>query len=215
MAELTIEVVREWLAENKATEGVQAFLKELGTADPQLSAEAVMPWLETEDGKKALEPIIDRERTRAVKTHDAKVKDQAEAEVKRRVAEELLRANPQETPEQKQIRELREEITKERTTRERDALKRAIVEEAARQQVPSWWVDEYSGSTLEEAKVFLGRVKKHDDEIVTRAKNELLATGYKPGSGNGQNGAKKVDPSKVSFDEAVKLEMEGKLNEAL
>jgi len=215
MADLTIEVVREWLATNKATEPVKAFLKELGATEPKLTAETVGPWLETEDGKRLIAPLMDKRVTEAVKTHDAKIKDASEAEVKRRVAEELLRTNPQESPEQKQIRELREEMVKEKQLRERDSLRRAIVEEAARESVPSWWVDNFSGGTIEEAKVHIARVKREREEIATKAKNELLAGGFKPGSGNGQPPKSKVDVSKLTPQEALKLEIEGKLDAAI
>jgi len=212
MAELTVDIVREWLAANKATDPVKVLLKELG--QPVLTAEIVGPWLEGDDGKKLVEPIVDRERTRAVKTHDAKTKETVDAEVKRRVAEELLKANPQETPEQKQIRELREQMDADRKEAARDKLKRAIVEEAAAQGVPSWWVDEYSGNTIEEAKFFLAKVKKHTGEIETKAKNELLTTGHRPGSGNGMD-KKKMDVSKLSFKEALQMETENKLDAAI
>lgn len=214
--ELTIEMVREWLAGNKETDEVKAFLKEIGAPDaPELTAETVGEWLKGDEGQALLQPIVDRRVTEAVKTHDTKVQATNATEIKRRVAEEMLRLNPQETPEQKQIRELREEVATEKKSRERDTLKRAIVEEAARQQIPSWWVDEYSGNSLEEAKVFLSRVKTHSEEIATRAKNELLASGYKPGSGNGQQTKPKVDASKLSLAEAIKLEEEGTLNDAV
>ena len=213
MPELTIELVREWLAANKAQEPVKAFLKELG-AGPALTAEVVAPWLETDDGKKLVQPMIDKRVTDGVKTHDEKTKESVAAEVKRRVAEEMLRANPQETPDQKQIRELREQMDADRKEAARDKLKRAIVEEAARQGVPSWWVDEYAGGTIEEAKLYIAKVKAHADEIANKAKNELLASGHKPGSGNGKD-KPKVDASKLSIEEAIKLELAGTLNEAI
>ena len=213
MADLTLELVREWLAANKAQDTVKAFLKELG-AGPALTAETVGPWLEGDDGKKLIQPYVDKRVTDAIKTHDAKTKETTDAEIKRRVAEELLKANPQETPEQKQIRELREQMDADRKESARDKLKRAIVEEAAAQGVPSWWVDEYSGNTIEEAKLFLAKVKKHNGEIETKAKNDLLTTGHKPGSGNGMDKTK-TDITKLTTAQALKLEMEGKLDAAI
>jgi hypothetical protein len=208
--ELTLELVREWLAANKAQDTVKAFLKELG-AGPALGADTVGPWLETEDGKKLVQPYVDKRVTDAIKTHDTKTKETTEAEVKRRVAEELLKANPQETPQDKQIRELREQMDADRKESARDKLKRAIVEEAAAQGVPSWWVDEYSGNTIEEAKLFVAKVKKHNEELTTKAKNEVLTTGFKPGSGNGTDKTKK-DVSKLSLAEAIAMEEAGELN---
>ena len=73
--DLTVEIVREWLKANSAQDGVKKLLTELSTA-PVLTTETVGAWLKTDDGKALIEPIVDRERTRAVKTHDEKTKDE-------------------------------------------------------------------------------------------------------------------------------------------
>ena len=211
--ELTIEMVREWLAANKAQDTVKAFLKELGVG-PALTADVVAPWLETDDGRKLVQPMIDKRVTEGVKTHDEKTKESVAAEVKRKLAEEMLKANPQETAEQKQLREIRSQMETIQKGAAKDKLISAVMAEAARVGIPTWWVDEYAGGTIEEAKVFIGKVKAQQDEIANKAKNELLASGHKPGSGNGQV-KPKVDASKLSIEEAIKLELEGKLNDAI
>lgn len=217
MADLTIELVRAWLAENKDTEAVGAFLQSLGATGPKLTPETVAEYLKTDEGKRILEPLVDRRVTEAIRTHDAKVKETSEAEVKRRVAEEILKANPQETPEQKQIRELRERIDRQddevkRTKRESElkdfAAKEEIDHEIAALMLPAF-------PSVEEGKLGLQAVKKLVQTRIDRMVNERLAGGFKPGSGNGQQGKGKVDASKLTFQEAVALELEGKLNEAI
>ena len=214
--ELTVELVREWFAANKTQEPVKALLKELGAA-PVLTAEVVKPWLETDEGRKLVEPIVDRERTRAVKTHDEKTREEREAAVKKAVEDAVAKANPKETPIEKQLRELQEK------DRARDAKEKQLEITVALGDIgrsigvnPSIvFRDGVMPPSIEVGKTILEAYKADREEYVTKAKNELLATGsHRPGSGNGA-GAGKVDLSKMSLSEAIKLEEAGQLNAQL
>jgi hypothetical protein len=206
---MTVEEIRAWLSENKEKAEVVAFITEI-TPKTQIGAETVAPYLETDDGRKLIQPLIDSAVSKGVKSFK---EGHYEKDLKAAVAAEILKINPQETPEQKQIRELRETVEKSEGARARDNLRRQIVEEAAKLGVPAWWVDDFSGNTIEEAKVFMGKVKNFVSDIETKKANELLVGGAKPGSGNGQG--TKTDASKLTLEEAIALEEGGKLNEAL
>ena len=208
--ELTIDIVREWLVENKETAEVKAFLTEI-TPGAQIDADTVTPFLDTPEGKQLVQPMIDRAVTGGLKTYK---EGHYTSDVKAEVAKEILRLNPSETPEAKQIRELRDEVDSEKKSRQTDNLRRQIVEEAAKETIPSWWVDDFSGSTIEEAKVFLGKVKAHDASNAEKVRNELLSAGFKPGA-SGAGGADKVDLSKLSQAELVAMEIDGTLDGAL
>jgi len=210
MEELTIEQVREWLAENKDTDPVKAFFAEI-VPKVEITADKVSPFLETPEGQTLIQPIADKRVSDALKTYKEGHYDD---DLKAEVAKRILEMNPQETPEQKEIRELRDEVGKEKTARERDSLRRQIVEEAAKENVPSWWVDDFSGNTIDEAKVFLGKVKAHDEAVSEKIRNELLSTGFKPGGG-GEENKEKINLSSLTTQEAVELEMKGELDAAL
>lgn len=194
---MTIEEIRAWLAENKEKAEVVTFLAELNPAKA-LTADMVAPFLDTEDGKKLLQPLVDQAVTKGIKSFK---ENHYEKDIKSAVAAEILKISPPETPEQKQIRELRETVEKSESARARDNLKRQIVEEAAKMNVPAWWVDEFSGNTIEEAKVFMGKVKAYVAEVENKKANELLVNGAKPGSGNGAGGEQKPDISKMTSKE--------------
>lgn len=208
---LTVDTVRNWLSANKGNEDVSSFLGEIAP-ETELTAEVVSPFLETETGKSLVQPLIDKAVTTGIKTYE---QGHFNEKVKAEVAKKLLELNPEETPEAKQIRELREEIMNEKKLREKDTLRRSIVEETAKQGVDSWWVDEFAGNTIEEAKVFIAKIKAHDAKLVEKTRNELLAAGFKPGSGSGNGQGKKVDLKSLSIAEAIRMEQEGELDEAL
>ena len=207
---MTIEEIKAWLGANKEEKDVIAFVAEI-TPEAKITAEAVQPFLETPEGKELLQPITDRAVSGAIKTYK---EGHFDSEVKAEVAKEVLRLNPAETPESKEIRELREKFDKSEEGRKKDKLQRMIVERAAEQKVDSWWVDDFSGNTIEEAEVFLGKIKTHDAAIEERTRNELLAAGFKPG-GSGTGDKNKVDLSKLSQADAIKMEEAGELDAAM
>jgi hypothetical protein len=208
--ELTIEQVREWLAENKDTEPVKAFFAEI-VPKVEITADAVSPFLETPAGQQLIQPIADKRVSDALKTYkEGHYADELKADV----AKKILELNPTETPAAKEIREIREELETEKKARKGDSLRRQIVEEAAKENVPSWWVDDFSGNTIDEAKVFLGKVKAHDEAVAERVRNELLTQGFKPGGG-GEENKEKIKLSSLSLEETVDLEMKGELDSVL
>ena len=208
MENLTIDIIREWLAENKDSKEVKAFFDEVAKG-PDI--DSVRKFLETAEGKSLLQPITDKRVTEALQTYKENHYDK---DLKAGVAAEILRLNPQESPLEKQIRELTDKMAETERKAAQADLRRKIVERAAQEKIDSWWVDEFSGNTIEEADVFLGKVKAYTDKVKTDAKNEILTTGFKPGSGTGGNG-KKPDISKMSQEELIKLEMEGTLDTIL
>lgn len=211
--ELTVELVREWLATNKGEEKVKALLTELGK--PVLTPETVRPWLATDEGQKLIEPIIDRERTRAVKTHDDKTREEREAAVKKAVEEAVAKANPKETPEQKELREFKAEYAKEKQMRERSELRLARDSLAKKKGVDTFLPGDYLPTNLEAAEAEMDRISAAVEERITKAKNELLGTGHKPGSGNNGATGGKVDLAKLPLADMVKLERSGQLNTQL
>ena len=211
--ELTVDVVREWLKANAAQDGVKAFLKELGTAP--LTAETVGPWLATDDGRRLVEPIIDRERTRAVKTHDEKTREANEAAVKKALDEAIAKANPKETPEQKEIREMRAEMAKQKAETERKERQLALSEKAQKAGVTALLPKGYLPEDMSELDAELARIRKAIDEMATATVNERLAGGHKPGSGNGKTAGDGADLKSMTLAQAERLEIEGKLNDMI
>ena len=136
--------------------------------------------------------------------------------MKTAVAAELLKINPTETPEQKTIRELvanQETLSKDR---EHEKLQGQIKELAFSQGVKPDFIGSLPFNSIEEAALYIRRYKQEQEDIRKAAVNELLVAGsYKPGSGDDRKGGKKIDLSKLSLEEVIKMEENGTLDDAL
>lgn len=186
---MTLREMQEFIASNKDSIEVQNFVTSL-IPSPTMTPDLVAPYLETPEGFRLVQPYADRMTDKALKTFR---ENHFEKEVKSKVAAELLRLNPNETPEQTQIRELREAVEKSESARATDNMKRNMVEESSRLGLDPFFVDDYLPSSLEVGKVFIGKMKKWSEGLLAQKANEILSTGLKPGSGNGS-----VDPTTLS-----------------
>jgi hypothetical protein len=205
---MTIEEVKEFIAANAKDEKVVAFIASL---TPAVTSEVVKPFLETDDGRRLLQPFLDRRVTEALKTYK---EGHFEDEVKAAVATEILRLNPKETEEQKRLREVEGKLTAAEAKAKRAELHRQGMEVLTKSGVPSWWIDQFTGNTIEELTVFADRVKESYAEREVKVRNELLAGGFKPGTGSG--GERKgpmtlQDYQKLPFAERIKMVESGEV----
>jgi hypothetical protein len=174
---LTLEQVKGFLVQNKDKAEVSALLSELNP----VTVDSVSAFLETKEGQDLIQPYGDKRVTSAIDTYR---KGKFEAEVKARVAAEILKMNPGETPEQKQIREMREEMEKDKADRERERLQGQIKELAFKEQVDPEFISGINFGSLEEAALYTKNFKAKQEELKLKVTNELLANGsYKPKSG--------------------------------
>lgn len=212
---MTIEDIREFFAEHKDDETAKQFLVEI---TPKITPELITAFLDGDEGSKILatHPATDQRVTQAVKTATEKERVKIDADVKRLVAAEMLKRNPTETDEQRQIRELKESFESEKSARARETLQRQLIEEGSKKKVDAIALIEagWMPSSLEEGLVALDKVAKRDADLEARIRNEMVASGsYRPGSGQGEKG--RVDASKLTREQAITLEMEGKLDAVL
>lgn len=148
--ELTIEQVKAFFEEFKDRADVVEYLSTLVTEKP-LSLETVNAYLGTGEGKNLLQPILDRYATQAIKTHDEKQKPVIEATVKAKVNEELQRLNPSETPEQRMIRELKDNQDSMMKQMEKERLDYAITQEYAKRNIPLEFAKDIPWPSIEHA----------------------------------------------------------------
>jgi DNA-binding ferritin-like protein (Dps family) len=207
------------IEEGKDSEEVKKFLTAMldKYGKKELTGDEVNAFLDTEDGKKLIQPRIDTVVTKALQTRDKsweeKNKDAIEKEVKKRVADEVLKMNPQEEPWQKEMRELKEKMDQKDKDYARSELKRQITEEAAKMGIDPFFLEDYIPETIEAGKLYLKRISDHNKKVKEAVVNELVASGqYKP-NGEKRKDDNKIDLGKLSVEEATKLELEGKLDE--
>lgn len=196
---MTIEEIGQFFKDNKDDEKVKAFVANLA---PGVSAETVKPFLETDEGRRLLQPITDKRVTEALKTYKEGHFDE---EVKAEVAKEILKRNPKETDEQKRLHEIEGKLAKSEAKGKRDELLRQGMEVLTAKGIPSWWVEQFSGNTIEEFTVFAEQVQKSYGEREEKVRNELLGNSFKPGGGNGGKGAT-ITMDKAQLDKMTSKE---------
>jgi len=177
--DLTLDQVKQFFEANKDEQAVKDFLKTFEKS-VELTDTAVTAYLETEAGKKLLQPIHDRYTNKAIETYkDKTLPGLVEAEVAKR--------NPKETEEQKQIRELREEMKKKDIEQNRKDQKSLALRIAAEKGLRIDLIDDIKlGETDEETRAIVDRIATKDAEHIKTVVDAQIAErlkGTPPGSG--------------------------------
>lgn len=208
----TLDDVKKFFEDHKEDEDVKVYLGELVPAPEAkpIGVDDVKSWLELPEGKSFIQPIMDKRVTESIETYRKKT---LEPEVNARVAAELLKRNPEETPADRRIRELEE--NQRRMDEERLLEKKVsqIKELAFKEGVDPDFISGISFDSIEAAALYMRRYKQKIEEAKKEKANELFATGgFKPGSGNQKETSTKKDLSKMSLKEAIALEEAGEFD---
>lgn len=139
---MNIEEIKQFLEQNKENEEVKTFVGELSA----VSADKVKGFLETEEGKKLLQPRLDQHFTKSLDTWK-------ENNLEKIVEDEVSKRNPSKTPEQLEVEKLRKEIEAEKAARNRETLVNKALKAADEKKLPKDVIDFFIGenedSTLE------------------------------------------------------------------
>ena len=212
-SDLTIAEIKAFIESNKDRPDVAEFIKGF-EVEKELNTETVNAYLETPEGKVLLQPRLDRYATIAIKSHDEKQAPVVEAKIKAGVNEGIRKLHPEETEEQKQIREMREDMERMKKEGEAKELRNAILMEANNRKIPLEFVENIPYPSLEHFKNSATIFEKLQNDIKTRAINEFVAANApKPGSGSETKG--KIDLSKLSDKEILAMEVSGELDKLL
>jgi len=211
--DLTLEQIRAFIDANKERADVAEYLNTF-VVEKDLSSETVNAYLETSEGKVLLQPRLDRYANIAIKTHDEKQAPVLEAKIKAGVNEGIRKLHPEETEEQKQLREVREDMAKMKQDSEAKELKNAILMEANARHLPSALVENVNYISLEHFKNAAMAYEKVIAETKTTTANEVLASSQRP-NGSQQKETNKIDLTKLSRAELIEMEMNGSLDDAI
>jgi len=169
-----IEQLKALLEQAKDDKDVQAFLGELR----KIGKDDVAKFLVTDEGKKILQPINDEFFTKGLKTWQdnnlSKIKDDAVA------------ASKNETPGQKEIREMRESLNTEKKARAKEAIKNKVLQSLPAKGLPIELADLVSRVESEEEvdnvissleKVFVSQKEKLVSEFQQQNGRTIVAPG--------------------------------------
>ncbi|KFC31091.1 DUF4355 domain-containing protein [Bacillus subtilis] len=155
----TLEEVKKFLEENKDNEEVKAFVGELSA----VSADKVKGFLETEEGKRFIQPRLDSYFTKGLDTWKSN-------NLESLIEEELQKRNPSKTPEQIELEKLRSEIERERAARNREALVNKALNVADEKQLPKGVIDYFIG---EDEETTLANLSKFEETFNAAVQNAV------------------------------------------
>lgn len=211
---MTLEEVKDFFDENKTDEAVIEYLSTF-SVEKDLNSETVNAYLETPEGKVLLQPRLDRYATQAIKTHDEKQAPVLDARIKAGINEGIRKLHPEETEDQKQIRELRENMEQMKKEGELKELKNAILLEAKNRNVPLEFVNDIPYPSVDHFKnvaTIWDQIKAK--EIEKQVNEKMALSSFKPKSGDRRD-ENKIDISKLSQTDLIKMEMSGELDKQL
>ncbi|KAF6538659.1 DUF4355 domain-containing protein [Bacillus sp. EKM208B] len=190
----TLEDVKKFLEENKENEDVKAYLNELSA----VSADKVNGFLDTEEGKRLIQPRLDSHFTKGLDTWKANNLDAlVDAKVK-----ELY---PEETEEQKRIRKLEKELEDQKTAAQREKLLNKAVSYASEKQLPADVVEFFIGEDEESTMKNLGAFEEKYNAALQKAiESKFQENGRDVQSGSNEPTNQDLDISSLAAEASIR-----------
>jgi Domain of unknown function (DUF4355) len=177
--ELTLDAVKQYLADNKANADVAAYLGELSRPN----AEGVKGFLETDEGKKLIQPRLDLNFTKGLETWKAN-------NLETLVNDELAKRNPAQTEEQKRIAALEKALEDQKKEAQREKLTNIAMKHATEKQLPTDLINFFLADDEDGTTANLGKF----EETFTKAVQAAVESKFKSngrdiahGSGSGKD----------------------------
>ncbi|MGZ1771234.1 DUF4355 domain-containing protein [Staphylococcus argenteus] len=188
---MNIEEVKSFFEEHKDDKEVKDYLKGLKT----VSVDDVKDFLDTEEGKRFIQPELDRYHSKGLESWKEKnLEDLIEQEVRKR--------NPEQSEEQKRISALEQELEKRDAEAKREKLRSNALGKAQELNLPTSLVDRFLGDSDEDTEQNLKALKETFDKYVQKGvESKFKSSGRDVKESRNQD----LDPSNVkSIEEMAK-----------
>ncbi|HDC9456132.1 TPA: DUF4355 domain-containing protein [Staphylococcus aureus] len=188
---MNIEEVKSFFEEHKDDKEVKDYLKGLKT----VSVDDVKGFLDTEEGKRFIQPELDRYHSKGLESWKEKnLEDLIEQEVRKR--------NPEQSEEQKRISALEQELEKRDAEAKREKLRSNALGKAQELNLPTSLVDRFLGDSDEDTEQNLKVLKETFDKYVQKGvESKFKSSGRDVKESRNQD----LDPSNVkSIEEMAK-----------
>lgn len=188
---MNIEEVKSFFEEHKDDKEVKDYLNGLKT----LSVDDVKGFLDTEEGKRFIQPELDRYHSKGLESWKEKnLEDLIEQEVRKR--------NPEQSEEQKRISALEQELEKRDAEAKREKLRSNALGKAQELNLPTSLVDRFLGDSDEDTEQNLKALKETFDKYVQKGvESKFKSSGRDVKESQNQD----LDPSNVkSIEEMAK-----------
>ncbi|CAC5509099.1 phage protein [Staphylococcus aureus] len=188
---MNIEEVKSFFEEHKDDKEVKDYLNGLKT----VSVDDVKGFLDTEEGKRFIQPELDRYHSKGLESWKEKnLEDLIEQEVRKR--------NPEQSEEQKRISALEQELEKRDAEAKREKLRSNALGKAQELNLPTSLVDRFLGDSDEDTEQNLKALKETFDRYVQKGvESKFKSSGRDVKESQNQD----LDPSNVkSIEEMAK-----------
>ncbi|HID1306831.1 TPA: DUF4355 domain-containing protein [Staphylococcus aureus] len=188
---MNIEEVKSFFEEHKDDKEVKDYLNGLKT----VSVDDVKGFLDTEEGKRFIQPELDRYHSKVLESWKEKnLEDLIEQEVRKR--------NPEQSEEQKRISALEQELEKRDAEAKREKLRSNALGKAQELNLPTSLVDRFLGDSDEDTEQNLKALKETFDKYVQKGvESKFKSSGRDVKESRNQD----LDPSNVkSIEEMAK-----------
>ncbi|HCW8269206.1 TPA: DUF4355 domain-containing protein [Staphylococcus aureus] len=188
---MNIEEVKSFFEEHKDDKEVKDYLNGLKT----VSVDDVKGFLDTEEGKRFIQPELDRYHLKGLESWKEKnLEDLIEQEVRKR--------NPEQSEEQKRISALEQELEKRDAEAKREKLRSNALGKAQELNLPTSLVDRFLGDSDEDTEQNLKALKETFDKYVQKGvESKFKSSGRDVKESRNQD----LDPSNVkSIEEMAK-----------
>lgn len=197
---MNLEEVKQFLEENKESDDVKAYLQGF----KQFGVDEVQNFVgENEEGKKWFDSQKDKFFSKSLETWKTN-------NLSKIISDEVAKANPSETPEQKRIRELEDMFKNMENAKLRESLKNKALTVANEKKIPTQIIDFFIGQDEESTVSNLGTFESVMETYIKSQVDERLKGSYTPPADNGGNVGEitKDQLSKMPYPERVKLAKE-------
>lgn len=171
---VTLEAVKKFLADNKSNTDVAAYLGELSRP----TAEGVKGFLDTEEGKKLLQPRLDQNFTKGLETWKTK-------NLETLINGELAKRNPAQTEEQKRIAALEKELQDQKKEAQKEKLTNFAMKHATDKKLPTDLINFFLAEDEDATTANLGKF----EEVFTKAVQAGVEAKFKENGRDINNGS--------------------------
>ncbi|NHM92962.1 MULTISPECIES: DUF4355 domain-containing protein [Staphylococcus] len=152
---MNVEDIKSYFEEHKDDKEVKEYLSGLKT----VSVDDVKGFLDTEEGKRFIQPELDRYHTKGLESWKEK-------NLENLIEKEVQKRNPEQSEEQKRISALEKELEKRDAEAKREKLKSYALGKAQEMNLPPSLVDRFLGDSDEDTEANLKSLKETFDKYV-------------------------------------------------
>lgn len=192
----TLEDVKKFLEENKENEEVKSYLNELSA----VSADKVNGFLDTDEGKRLIQPRLDSYFTKGLETWKSNHLDGL-------VDSKVKELYPEETEEQKRIRKLEKELEDQKKASQHEKLLNSAISYASGKSLPAdaeliqFFIGEDEESTMKNLGAF---EEKYTAALQTAIDGKFKENGRDIDSGSSTPTNQNLDISSLAAEASIR-----------